>query len=143
MYNISEEDEDDVSSLPSHHSLHMTTTPMLPARPTRGDAGRVGVPVLPPMNEGPPPPPRHSSSQTSFGSGIAGSGGVARGPLPPLPSQTPISTPGMQQQPPRPPPVRSRPQSTSGIPYGRTDSSQFGPGKQEKEVRILCDNIML
>ena len=137
---FSEEDEDDVSF---SHSLHLISPP--PAiRPPRGDSGRVGVPVLP-VNEVPPPPPRHGS-QTSLGGG-----GVARGPLPPLPpvqlAPTLSSTPSSHQLPrpgshqlPRPPPVRSRPQSTSGMVYGRSDSgqlTQFGPGKQEREVRML------
>ena len=157
---FSEEDEDDVSS--SHSSISTRPrgdtgrvgVPVLPVnegppRP-KGDSGRVGVPVFP-VNEVPPPPPRHLSSQGSFGGGIGGGGsggGVARG-LPPLPQvqlpPIPISAPSLQQQqqqqPPRPPPVRSRPMSTSGVPYGRADSgqlTQFGPGRQEREVRLLC-----
>ena len=90
------------------------------------------------MTELPPRPPRHSSSQPFFSGGSSGGGpaSVSRGPLPPVP-QAQSTQPTVQ---PRPPPARSRPQSTSGLVYNRNDSgqlTQFGPGKQEKEVRTL------
>lgn len=118
----SEDDDDDVSSSFSN-SFHAFPLPMSGIRP------RGSVPVLP-MVEGPPIPPRHTTPpQNTFSSGSGG-----RGPLPPLPQQQQpaISNPQL-----RPPPVASRTARPQSASYGRSDSGQFGPGKQEKEVRIL------
>ena len=127
----SEDDEDDVSSSSSSHSI----PPAVPPGRPKVESARVGVPVLP-MSEVPLRPPRHSTSQTFFGGGVSGGGpvNISRGPLPPVPHQAQASQPTAQ---PRPPSGRSRPKSTSGISCNRIDSgqlTQFGPGKQEKEV---------
>lgn len=116
----SEEDEDDplTQSTPPSTAIRQRTDPL-----------RSSVPVLP--TEVPPRPPRHTLLPSS------GSSSGGRGPLPPLPQQ---------QQPvvqPRPPPVAARsnrPLSTSAaVLYGR----EFGPGKQEKEVRCCVYNCLL
>lgn len=131
----SEDDEDD--PLSSSQSFHSTPTPPPPAVRSRGDTGRMGgVQVLPPMSDGPPVPPRHSQPQLSFSSSGSTSGNVGRA-LPPVPQQQPQMPPVPSPQPKQlPQPVtRARPPSMVGAPYGRSDSNQFGPGKQEKEVR--------
>lgn len=147
MCTYSEDDEDDVSSLSSAQSFHSTPTPPPPAVRSRGETGRMGgIQVLPMPEGGPPIPPRHSPSQLSFGSSgnsSSGSSGNIGRALPPVPQQQMPPVP-QQQMPPVPSPqprqlpqpvTRARPPSTVGAPYGRPDTSQFGPGKQEKEVR--------
>ena len=96
------------------------------------------------MSELPLRPPRYSSSQAFFGGGVSGGGpvSVSRGPLPPVPQAQPSQPTTQPTAHPRPPPARLRPQSTSGLAYNGTDSgqlTQFGPGKQEKEVITLYD----
>lgn len=139
MCTYSEDDEDDVSSLSSAQSFHSTPTPPPPAVRSRGETGRMGgIQVLPMPEGGPPIPPRHSPSQSSFGSSVnssTGSSGNIGRALPPVPQQQmpPAPSPQLRQLP--QPVTRARPPSTVGAPYGRSDSNQFGPGKQEKEVR--------
>jgi len=116
----SEDDDDDipVSPLPSS---------AMPAVRPRGDGGR-GSLIPQSIENPPPPPPRHGSAAM-----ITPPIHIGRVPLPHIP-------PPQQREQPNPPAVQPRhlrPHSASGggPPPVRLNSSQFGPGKQEKDVR--------
>jgi len=126
MYNISfcseEDDEDIFTASPSPFSA---TPPVVVIR-QRGDGGR-GSLIPQPVDNPPPPPPRHGSAT------ITPPIHLSRVPLPHIPPP--------QREQPGPPAVQQRqmrPLSTSGgsAPVW-PNSGQFGPGKQEKDVRNM------
>jgi len=100
--------------------------PAVALRP-RNDGGRASLPPQPLDSNPPLPPPRHgSSSSTPIH--------MNRVPLPHIPQpHIPPHIPQREQpSPPTVQPRHARPQST-----GKSISTQFGPGKLERDVRKL------
>ena len=122
-------EDDDEDTIPISPLPFSAMPPVVAVRP-RGDGGRGSLPPQPIENP-PLPPPRHGSS--TMISPIH----MGRVPLPHIPQQ-------QQREQPSPPAVQprhARPQSASGgSAPSRSNSVQFGPGKQEKDVRML-ENI--
>jgi len=116
----SEEDDEDI--FPASPSPFSAMPPMVAVRP-RTDGGR-GSLIPQPVDNPPPPPPRHGSAAT-----ITPPIHLGRVPLPHIPQQREQPGPAVQ-------PRHSRPQSAVGgsAPVW-SSSGQFGPGKQEKDVR--------
>ncbi|XP_065905044.1 phosphatidylinositol 3-kinase regulatory subunit alpha-like isoform X2 [Dysidea avara] len=126
-----EVEDDDEDTIPISPLPFSAMPPVVAVRP-RGDGGRGSLPPQPIENP-PLPPPRHGSSTMT--SPIH----MGRVPLPHIPQQ-------QQREQPSPPAVQprhARPQSASGgSAPSRSNSAQFGPGKQEKDHTSSSDAFL-